>query len=694
MSDATGRRPSYPDALRGDIVDQMHGHAVADPYRWLEDTADPRTEAWSAAQDAIVDHERAGWSHRAALRERLLATHGTGDVGLPRWCGARQFVMRREPDQDHAVLSVIEPDGTSRVLIDPMVIDPAGTTTLDHWAPSAEGDRLAYGMSVGGTEDSRLRVLDVDSGAIVEGPIERARFTSIAWLPGGKSFFYIRHLAPGTPTENGTEPLDAEDARFHRRVYRHDIGTDPDGDRLVFGAEAPRATYFGLDISHDGRWLAVLSSRGTDSRDDLWLADIHDGTEYRFVMIQEGVDASCRPFFGPDGTCYVATNRDAPRWRICSIDIETPDFADWHEIVAEDPIAVLNEVAPLSDVLVVERTRHGVSEVVVFDRTTGVETARVPLPGLGTVPAVRARPEGGHEAWFSYTDFGTPPRVLRYDMTTGAVSEWARPSGDIGDLTVAARQITYRSYDGTAVRMFVLTDGTEAGPRPTILNGYGGFNNPVPAVYSPVIAAWIASGGVYAIASLRGGNEEGEEWHRAGMRENKQNVFDDFAAAADWLVASGITTTARLGILGGSNGGLLVGTALTQHPEKYGAVVCTKPLLDMLRYELFGLGETWNGEYGSVHDPVEFEWLYAYSPYHNVKEGVAYPATLFTVFEGDTRVDTLHARKLCAALQHATSGDAPILIRRELGVGHAGRSVSRAVELAADHLAFLASELF
>jgi prolyl oligopeptidase len=299
----------------------------------------------------------------------------------------------------------------------------------------------------------------------------------------------------------------------------------------------------------------------------------------------------------------------------------------------------------------------------------------------------------GSEVWLSWTDFTTPGYVLRADAATGETTAHARPAGTPDD-TVATRQVTYRSYDGTVVHMFLMTPAGEPDiPRPTILYGYGGFNIAVTPAYSPGIHAWVSRGGAYAVANLRGGSEEGEAWHRAGMRGHKRNVFDDFAAASDWLVGHGFTTRDRLGIYGRSNGGLLVGAALTRHPEKYAAAVCGAPLLDMLRYERFGLGEMWTGEYGSVTDPEEFAWLRAYSPYHNVVDGTDYPAVLFVVFEGDTRVDTLHARKMCARLQAATSGTRPILLRRETGVGHAGKAVSREAGLFADQLAFFAAQL-
>ena len=315
------------------------------------------------------------------------------------------------------------------------------------------------------------------------------------------------------------------------------------------------------------------------------------------------------------------------------------------------------------------------------------------MPGLGTVAGMSDRPEGGHEAWFGYTDHTTPASVYHYDARTDETTLWATAPGSVEVPPVSAEQVVYASKDGTEVRMFVLRrSDAPSSPAPTILNGYGGFGVALTPAYSATILAWVEAGGVYAVANLRGGGEEGEQWHRDGMRDTKQNVFDDFHAAAEWLVDHGVTTPQQLTISGGSNGGLLVGAALTQRPDLYAAVICAAPLLDMVRYEQHGLGQTWSDEYGTASDAAELEWLLAYSPYHHVRDGVDYPATLFTIFDGDTRVDPLHARKMAAALQHATSGVRPILVRRESDVGHGARAVTRAVELSVDTLTFAAAQ--
>jgi prolyl oligopeptidase len=366
-------------------------------------------------------------------------------------------------------------------------------------------------------------------------------------------------------------------------------------------------------------------------------------------------------------------------------------------LLPEDPIAVLNGFAILDGdelerpLMLASWTRHAVSEVSIHDLVTGERLGEVVLPGLGSIGGIIERPEGGHEAWFNYTDYVTASSVQHFDARTGEVSLWATAPGSVDVPQIHSQLVEYPSLDGTTVRMFVLSPTEHAdSPRPTILHGYGGFGVPMTPGYSATALAWVEAGGIFVMTNLRGGGEEGEEWHRDGMLANKQNSFDDFHAAADWLIAHGWTTSAQLSINGGSNGGLLVGATLTQRPDLMNAVVCSAPLLDMIRYEKSGLGATWNVEYGSADDPEQFEWLRAYSPYHHVTEGVDYPAVLFTVFGSDTRVDPMHARKMCAALQHATSGERPTLIRIEGDVGHGARSLSRSISLSADTLAFTA----
>jgi prolyl oligopeptidase len=688
--------PRYPAARRDDLVEDLHGVRVADPYRWLEDPDSAETADWLAAQDDLLAAHRGRWPMRERLAERLDVLLRTGFHGPPAFRHERQFFVRRRPEQEHGVLHTVDPDGTERVLVDPMALDAAGTTTLDAYHPSPDGALLAYQLSEGGTEESAIRVLDVATAEVVDGPVDRTRFSSVAWLPDGSGFYYVRQLHPD-------QVPDAE-RQYHRRVWLHRLGDDPAGDAVVFGAEHDKEFVWGVSLSRDGRWLVVSGARGTDPRTEVYLADLAgaDPAAPGFTTVRRDVDAQTSMTVGIDGRMYVWTDHDSPRGRLLVTDPATPTPEHWRPLVDEDPVAVLDGFALLDDLdeprLLVSWTRHAVSEISIHDPESGKRLGEVALPGLGSTGGLLTRYHGGHEAWFSYTDFVTAPVVYRYDGATGEVSEWARPPGTFPEVTgVSARLVDYTSYDGQTVRMFLVgpdgprAAGPEAGPRPTILYGYGGFGISMTPAFNPVALAWVEAGGVYAVACLRGGGEEGEDWHRAGMGPHKQRVFDDFHAAAEWLVDHDVTTPDMLGISGGSNGGLLVGAALTQRPDLYRSVVCAAALLDMARFEQHGLGRFWSGEYGSAAEPDQLRTLLTYSPYHRVQDGLAYPATLFTVFASDTRVDPLHARKTCAALQAATAGEPatrPVLLRVEREVGHGARAVSRSVALGADTLAF------
>jgi len=693
----------YPPARRLDLIEDIGGHQVSDPYRWLEDDTSAERAGWLSAQADLFGSFRDDLPGRDRLAARVRELLGTGYVGTPAWRGERSFYTRRDPGAEHGVLYTRVwgagevGGGAEEVLIDPVAIDPSGLTTLDAWQPDKEGRLLAYQLSEGGDEESLLRVIDVTTGSLVDGPIDRCRYSNVAWLPGGKAFYYTRRLPP--------EEVPDGESQYHRRVYLHQVGAPADEDVLIFGEGRDKTDYYGASVSRDGRWLFISASRGTAPRNDLWIADLSesDPATPELRVIQEGIDAQTSARAGRDGRLYVFTDHGAPRGRIAVTDPADPAPATWRDLIGEDPEAVLSGYAILDGpeldrpVLLAEWTRHALSEITVHDLVTGERVGQVPLPGLGTAGGASERPEGGHEAWFVYTDYTTSSVVLRFDARDSSVTTWAAAPGSVQVPDVTARQVTYRSKDGTAVRMLVISSGSGSGdapdgPRPAILYGYGGFDISLTPAYSPNILAWVAAGGVYAVANLRGGNEEGEEWHRAGMLGHKQNVFDDFHAAAETLIREGWTTPEQLAISGGSNGGLLVGAALTQRPELYAAVICSAPLLDMVRYERFGLGQTWNVEYGTASDPEQLGWLLAYSPYHHVTEGTRYPAVLFTVFTSDTRVDPVHAYKMCAALQHATSSgpDRPVLLRAEAQVGHGARAVSRMAELSGDTLAFAA----
>ncbi|GAA2671474.1 MULTISPECIES: prolyl oligopeptidase family serine peptidase [Actinosynnema] len=686
--------PAYPPATRLDLVEDLHGRRVADPYRWLEDPAAPETERWSAAQDELTASWLGALPGREALAARLAELSRTGSVGAPVWRAGRAFFTRRDPDQDHAVLRVREPDGSERVLLDPVALDPTGATTLDGWSPSREGTRLAYQVSVGGDEHSLLHVLDVDSGELVEGPIDRCRYSPVGWLPGGEEFFYVRQLAP--------ELVPEDERLFHRRVWRHRVGADPSTDANVHGDELDHTYYYGLSVSADGRWLVVSGAAGTVQHNSVWIADLAASDSPAGGGLRPVITADAGARTGAsvarDGRLYLTTSLGAPRFRLCVTDPADPGAPeDWTELVPEQQDSVLEGSGLVAGSLVLLRTRHAVSELHLHD-ASGAHVREIPTPGTGSVHGwtttdALTDPDDDR-LWFGWTDFATPVSVHRFSISTGETVLDTPNPGSVRLPDVTTRQVEFTSPDGTTVRMFLVAGSAEPDlPRPALLTGYGGFAVGRGPGYTSTALAWAEAGGVWAHVSLRGGDEEGEEWHRAGRRERKQNVFDDFHAAAEHLVGQGWTTPQQLAIMGGSNGGLLVGAALTQRPELYAAVVCSAPLLDMVRYERFLLGRLWAEEYGSAAVPEELGWLLSYSPYHRVAPGVEYPSVLFTVFESDSRVDPNHARKMCAALQAATASDPvkhPVLIRRETEVGHAGRSVSRSVALAADQVSFLA----
>jgi prolyl oligopeptidase len=683
-------------------VDDLHGLRVPDPYRWLEDPGSGPTLRWSAEQERLYEAERAAWPGLDRWRAKVAALTAVDRVRSPEVRGDRTFWLRQGAGQEHPVLLVAEPGRSpeGRVLLDPCALDPSGGTVLDAWHPSVEGDLLAYQVSRNGTEKSVLWVIDVATGHVVDGPVDRVRKSSVGWLPGGEAFFYVRRTDPRQ--HPGEE-------RYHRRVCLHRVGTAADADAVVFGEGRDKTQFYSVAVTPDGRWLTVTATLGTGRGTDLYLADLSDGRLDRPVLrpVQEGTGAATRLHVvsgtGPQDAVWLRTDHGAPRGRVVACrPAELRSGPDaWREVIAARPDAVLTHLVVLSGpeldhpLGLAGWTRHSVAEVTVHDLVDGRLVTTVPLPGAGAVGDFSAGPHGSCQAWFAYTDFVTPPRVLRFDARTCEVTPWERDAAETAASGGAVtRQVSFASRDGTRVRMFVISPaGRPDTPRPVLLTGYGGFGKTMSPRYRAQVLAWVEAGGVFAWAGLRGGGEEGEKWHRAGSGEHKQNTFDDFAAAADHLVSEGWGEEGRITIMGGSNGGLLVGAALTRQPGRYAAVVCVSPLLDMVRYELSGLGPSWVPEYGSAQDPDGLRTLLGYSPYHHVTPGTAYPAVLLAVADGDTRTDPLHARKMCAALQHATSGAGPVLLRLERGVGHGVRATSRAVALQAECLAFLAEQV-
>lgn len=687
-----GERLDYPAAARLDLVDAIHGYPVADPYRWLEDGESAQSRQWEEQQRAVTQAylSRIGATERFTARLRKLSDAPV--MPVPVWRGDRSFSVRREPGQEHPVLHVVTSDGAERVVLDPAEADPTGQSMIAAWDCSPDGRLVAYQLSHGGGEQSVLRVMDVDSGEVVDGPIHGTRYSPIAWLPDTSGFYYVRCQDSNQPA--GRETID-------RRVWLHRLGDDPRADdRLIFGAGCDPTTRYQVSLDH-GRWLLVSTMVGTASRNDAYLADLEEAPPERplFRPLQVGLDALSRASVANDGRLYIHTTFRAPRGRLCVADPARPAPPGWRELVPEDADAVLSNFAVLTGPdrgatrLVVVRNRHAVSEITLHDGASGAQTGVVALPGAGTASNLSTHPDGGSTVWLSYTDHVTPPTTLRYD-THRPHPERHPATPAVTAAPATSRQETYTSTGGAHVHLFVIapadcSQGPDR-PRPTILTGYGAFGVSMAPRFHPDALAWVEAGGVFAVACVRGGGEEGRAWHRAGMRQNKHHAFEDFHAAAEWLIANGWTTSKQLGIIGASNAGLLVGTAISQRPELYAAAVCAAPLLDMTRYERFGLGPSWRGEYGSATVREEFRWLYSYSPYHRISGGARYPATMFVVYESDTRVHPMHARKMCAALQHANGAETPILFHSIPDIGHGPRAHSRGTAIGADILAFVA----
>src|SRR5215472_14301238 len=446
-------RAQYPSAHRLDLVDDLFGQRIADPYRWLEDAERADSRQWLAAEEEVWAAYRAELPQRDAFATRVAELLRVGYAGVPAWRRTSRFFIRRDPGQEHGMLYVSDGSGAERALVDPVSIDPSGRTTLDQWQPDKEGRQLAYQLSSGGSEEAVLRVLDVASGEVIEGPIDRCRYSVVAWLPGGKAFYYVRRLPP--------EEVPAGESQYHRRVYLHVVGTPPESDTPVFGEGRDKTSYYGISVSRDGRWLVLSASIGTAPREDVWLADlsVSDPAAPMLVPVTVGLDAQTSVRAGRDGRLYVFTDLEAPRGRICVADPAVPGPDGWRDLIPEDPSAVLRGYAILDDLprpaLVVSRTRHAVSEVTVHDLATGQQTAVLTMPGIGSVGGIAERPEGGHEAWFAYTDYATPPEVLRYDAATGALETWATApgsgAGGAGGASadsppaVRASQVTYQS---------------------------------------------------------------------------------------------------------------------------------------------------------------------------------------------------------------------------------------------------------
>lgn len=652
-------KPRYPVSRSDNVADVLHGIKIVDPFRWLEDGNSAEVKLWVDEQNRFTQSVLGKLPGRNAIRKRLSKLLEIGSLGTPTPVKGKYFFTRREGTQNQPVLFVRDGvDGKDRVLIDPNTLAKDGTIALDWWYPNRDGSLLAYGLSKDGSEQSTLYIKEVVGGWNLPLKIERTRYSSVAWLPDSSGFYYTRYPAVGS-VPKGQE-------NYNRHVFFHKLGDDPKKDVKVFGEGRPAEDMLSVQISPDGRWLAVTAFQGW-AKSEIFLRDnAKQGSD--FFPLVEKTKAVFRATLRND-RLYVLTNDEAPRYRLFRVDPLQPGRDRWSEVIAQGPDK-LEEIAAIGDYLVAEYMHDAASRLQLLDRD-GKRIEEFSLPTLGTVSALGGEWDGG-EFFFGFQSFTVAPEIYRVDLKSRKRSLWGRVDTGLDSSRYQVEQVKYRSKDGTEVPMFLAhRKGIERdGNNPTLLYGYGGFNISLTPMFSPSRFLFLEQGGVLAIANLRGGGEYGEDWHRAGMLDKKQNTFDDFIAAARWLIDNKITNPKRLAIQGGSNGGLLVGAAMTQQPDLFKAVVCQVPLLDMLRYHKFLIARLWIPEYGSADDAEQYRWLAAYSPYQRVKEGTSYPAVLLTTAAADSRVDPLHARKMAARLQRASVSANPILLRQETRAGH------------------------
>jgi prolyl oligopeptidase len=680
----------YPPSRKADVVDIYHGVPVEDPYRWLEDPDNPETAAWVDAQNALTGAVLAG-PVRDGLVERLTALYDYPRSGVPVKRGGRCFFTHNTGLQDQPVLYVQDGvEGVPRVLIDPHGLvaadgpsrgSPIALTAIEI---DAAGTSVAYGLSTSGSDRQDIFVRDVDSGADRTDHLQWAKFVAIAWVKDGSGFYYTRFPEPGT--------VPAGDEHYFNRVYYHRLGDPQERDALVFDRPAERETVFGVEISDDDRWVVITAFQGSSDKSEVYLLDRHQpeappaalftgfGSAYAFIEAAPASSRAARLVFRTDDR--------APRGRIIAVDPQRPGAAP-EEVVPESPDK-LSAALLVHGTLVTSYLQNASDRIRLF-ALDGRPAGSVDLPAIGSVSGISGRPDDD-EMFVGFTSFVYPPANYRYDFAAKALTPFGQSAPPFNPQDYDTTQVWYPSKDGTRVSMFLVRrrDLPIDGERPVLLTGYGGFNISLTPAFDPANFLLIDKGGIHAVANLRGGGEYGEAWHEAGMFERKQNVFDDFIAAAEWLTASGWSNPRKIAIEGGSNGGLLTGAAVVQRPELFGAVVCRVPVADMLRYHLFTVGRFWISEYGSSDNPEHFAFLYEYSPLHNVKDGVAYPPILITTADTDDRVSPGMAKKFAARLQAAGGDASPVLIRVETKAGHgAGKPVSKMIQEDADIFAFL-----
>ena len=679
-----------PKAKVEPVTDDLHGHKIVDNYRWLENGDSPQSQEFEREQLAYARSILDPLPGREKIFNRLHELSTIGVINAPQLGGNYYFYTRREGTQNQPVLYVREGiHGKDRVLVDPNTMAADSSVSLDWWFPSDDGKYVAYGVSSGGSEESTLHLIETATGKLLPDAIERTPYGSVSWKKDNSGFYYNRHPKKGE--------VPAGEEVYHYKVFYHALGSDAAKDPLVFDplmlgkGNTPQDTPFAQLPDDDDRWLLITVAEGY-AKNELYLQDLKAGTPPLEITSGKNFLYSGEVF---QGKLYITTNEDAPRYRVFIADAANPRRENWKEIIPQGD-AVLQNVGVVGGKLLALYQKDAISELNLFE-LEGKPLGDVALPGIGTVAGLGGRWDR-KETFYGFQSFTVPASVYQVDLESRQSTLWDRVHAPIDPSNYQAKQVWFTSKDGTKVPIFlvhrkgIILNGTN----PTLLTGYGGFNVTETPSFAASRFVWLDHGGVFALANLRGGAEFGEDWHRAGMLGNKQNVFDDFIAAAEFLISDGITDKDYLAIQGGSNGGLLMGAALTQRPDLFRVVVCQVPLLDMLRYQNFRIAKLWIPEYGSADDPKQFDWLYAYSPYHHVKPGVQYPAILFTSADTDSRVDPMHAKKMAALMQaqaaNGQSRERPILLRIKPKGGHgaiAGEPVSKQIEEGTDIYSFL-----
>ncbi len=674
----------YPVTAEVAQVDDYHGISVADPYRWLEDLDSADTAAWVEAQNEVSFSYLEDLPGRSRIRARMEELWNYERFSTPTFEGGRRFYTRNDGLQNQSVLYVVDSTSSSeRVLLDPNTLSADGTVSMSGWSVSHDGRYLAYALSEGGSDWREWHVRDIDNGRDLADVIRWTKFTGATWGPDNKGFYYT-----GYPEPEGDALSEVNE---NATVYFHVLGSGQEQDQVIFQRPDQPRWGFGTGLSDDGRWLFVSGSEGTERKNRLWARDLAKGGDFVGVFLEFDAQYTVVGTRGDD--FYVQTTLDAPLGRVFAVQMEESGPGARREIIAQQKDA-LGSVAYLGHKLVASYLHEAYSQLRVHD-LDGRHLYYAELPTMGSLGGISGRWDDD-QTWFSFSSFTFPPSIYHLDLGTGATHLEKRPVVPFDPARYSVHQVWYPSKDGTRVPMFLVhrSDLERNGEQPTLLYGYGGFNISMTPRFQPALITWLEMGGVYAMPNLRGGGEFGHAWHEAGTVHDKQNVFDDFIAAAEWLIDQGYTHPERLAIRGGSNGGLLVGACMTQRPDLYGACLPAVGVLDMLRYHRFTIGWAWASDYGTSDDAAQFRTLMRYSPLHNVRPGTAYPPTLITTGDHDDRVVPSHSFKFASTLQQAQAGAAPVLIRIETRGGHGGgKPTSMILDELADQWAFLAFHL-